>query len=145
MDDQSETYTVQEAARVLKHTPEAIGLCFLAGSSRTSTRTVTSASLGGFTSGAPTCCGTVCERTVPQRTRARPQEPNERPREPAVAPPNRFGLRDLRREVQRLEHRLELSERTESALREELAREHRLVEEERMQDAATAALEAAFC
>jgi len=143
--DQSETYTVQEAARVLKHTPEAIGRMLLGGElsdehedgdERKPWRVHEwSAHVlrDGLREDRPTTDPRPPSRTEREATgtRSSASEP--------------FRVRDLRREVQRLEHRLELSERTESALREELAREHRLVEEERMQDAATAALEAAFC
>ena len=92
MDDHSETYTVQEAARVLKRTPEAIG------------RMLQSGELSGEHEdgderkpwrvhkwSAHVLRDGLREDRPTTRTRARPQEPNERPREPAVAPPNRFG------------------------------------------------------
>jgi hypothetical protein len=131
VDERQETYTVEEAARVLKRTPEAIGQMLRSGELS-----------GEHEDG---------DERKPRRVHKwsahvlrdglREDRPTTDPRPPSRSPREATGARgsasepfrvwDLRREVQRLEHRLELSERTESALREELAREHRLVEEER--------------
>jgi hypothetical protein len=131
MDEESETYTVQEAARVLKRTPEAIGQMLRSGELS-----------GEHEDGDERKPWRVHKWSAHVlRDGLREDRPTTDQRPPSRSPQEATGargsasepfrVRNLRHEVQRLEHRLELSERTESALREELAREHRLVEEER--------------
>jgi hypothetical protein len=129
--EQQETYTVQEAARVLKRTPEEIG------------RMLRSGELSGEHEDGderkPWRVHKWSAHVLHDRLR------EDRPAVDRLPPPEilrgatgatgsasePFRVQDLRREVRRLEHRLELSERGESTLREELVRERRLVEEER--------------
>ena len=130
MDEEPETYTVQEAARVLKRTPEAIGQMLRSGELA-----------GEHESGDERkpwrvykwSAHVLHDRLREDRTAA-DRPPSRSPQRATGAGGSTsepFRVEDPQGELRRLEQRLELSERTESALREELVRERRLVEEER--------------
>jgi hypothetical protein len=130
VDEEPETYTVQEAARVLKQTPEAIGQMLRSGELS-----------GEHEDGDernPWRVHRWSAHVLHDRLRedrpATDQPPSGGPQEATGARRSASALsrgQDLQGELRRLEHRLELSEQTERTLREDLVRGRRLVEEER--------------
>jgi hypothetical protein len=130
VDEEPETYTIQETARVLKRTPEAIGSMLRSGE--------LSGEHEGGDERKPWRVYKWSAHVLHDRLREGPpaaDQPPSRSQRGATqaggSASELFLVEDLRGELRRLEQRLELSERTESALREELVRERRLVEEER--------------
>src|SRR4051795_406397 len=131
MDEGPETYTVEEAAKVLKRTPEEIRQMLRSGE------------LSGEHEGGAErnpwrvhrwSAHVLHDRLREDRPATDQPRPSGGPQEATGARRSASALfrgQDLQGELRRLEHSLELSERTERTLREDLARERRLVEEER--------------
>jgi hypothetical protein len=134
VDEGPETYTVEEAARVLKRTPGRIRQMLRSGE------------LSGEHEGGDErkpwrvhkwSAHALRDRLQEDRRlseRARPSgTPSRSPREPRESPGSAgelSGLQDLQRELGRLEGRLEITETAESTLRRDLERERERAQEE---------------
>jgi hypothetical protein len=127
-----ETYTVEEAARVLKRTPGRIRQMLRAGE------------LSGEHEGGDERKPWRVHKWSAHALRDRLQEdrrptdqgrPSRSPREPRESPESASELfwvvQDLQRELGRLEGRLQITETAESSLREDLERERQRAKEER--------------
>jgi hypothetical protein len=127
-----ETYTVEEAARVLKRTPGRIRQMLRAGE------------LSGEHEGGDERKPWRVHKWSAHALRDRLQEdrgptdrgtPSRSPREPRESPESASELfwvvQNLQRELGRVEGRLQITETAESSLREDLERERQRAEEER--------------
>ena len=136
MDEAPETYTVEEAAKVLKRTPGRVRQMLRSGE------------LAGEHEGGDErkpwrvhkwSAHALRDRFQEERpiagrlTPSGPASRNQRePRESPESASELFGVvQDLQRELGRLEGRLEITETAESTLRQDLERERRRAEEER--------------
>jgi chromosome segregation ATPase len=130
--DGEETYTVEEAARVLKRTPGRIRQMLRAGELS-----------GEHEDGDERkpwrvhkwSAHALRDRLQEDRATTERGTPSKSPREPRESPESASELfrvvQDLQRELGRLEGRLEITETAESSLRANLEHERRRAEEER--------------
>jgi hypothetical protein len=132
VDEGPETYTVEEAAKVLDRTPGRIRQMLRAGE------------LSGAHEGGDErkpwrvhkwSAHALRDQLQEERPTTGRRTPAKSPREPRESPESAselFGVvQDLQRELGRIEGRLEITETAESTLRADLERERRRAEEER--------------
>jgi len=132
VDEGPETYTVEEAARILERTPGRIRQMLRSGE------------LSGEHEGGDErkpwrvhkwSAHALRDRHREDRTTTERRAPSRSPREPRESPESASELfrivQDLQRELGRLEGRLQITETAESSMRADLERERERAEEER--------------